>query len=107
MGFGFQVRAAGRSPMSSSNAANRAARLHASMPPAVPGSIFVKRNGTNVVLQWQNNFILQSTTNLMVPFTDVLDKLGPVTSGVLTNPIIPIEGFFRLRTSSGGVAGGL
>jgi hypothetical protein len=77
--------------------ANRSIRLQASLPPAVPGSLFIKQDGTNVVLQWQNNFILQSTTNLMVPFTDVLDEKGPVTSGVLTNPIVPIEGFFRLR----------
>ena len=79
--------------------ANRSIRLLPSLPPIVPGSIFIKQDGTNVVLQWQNNFILQSTTNLLVPFTDVLDEKGPVTSGVLTNPIVPIEGFFRLRSS--------
>jgi hypothetical protein len=80
--------------------ANRSIRVQASLPPAVPGSLFIKQDGINVVLQWQNNFILQSTTNLLSPFTDVLDEQKqPVTSGVLTNPIIPIEGFFRLRSS--------
>jgi len=60
----------------------------------VPGSIFISQTGTNVMLQWQNNFTLQSTTNLLVPFTDVA---GPVTSGSYTNPITGNAMFFRLR----------
>ena len=41
--------------------ANRSMRVLPSLPPAVPGSIFASQIGTNVVVQWQNNFTLQST----------------------------------------------
>jgi hypothetical protein len=64
------------------------------MPPAVPGSIFASPVGTNVVVQWQNNFTLQSTTDLGLPFTDVK---GPVTSGSYTNPVTGGVKYFRLR----------
>jgi hypothetical protein len=74
--------------------ANRSIRLQASMPPVVPSSIFVSKIGTNVVLQWQNNFTLQSTTNLLVPFTDVA---GSVTNSPYTNVISGGKKFFRLR----------
>jgi hypothetical protein len=74
--------------------ANRSIRLQPSMPPAVPGSIFASQIGTKVVVQWQNNFTLQSTTDLRLPFTDVE---GPVTSGSYTNPITGNAMFFRLR----------
>jgi hypothetical protein len=75
--------------------ANRSMRVLASMPPAVPGSIFASQIGNNAfVLQWQNNFTLQSTTNLLVPFTDVK---GPVTSGSYSNVISGSAMFFRLR----------
>jgi hypothetical protein len=76
------------------NPANRSTRLLPSLPPAVPGSIFVARTGNQVVVQWQNNFTLQSTTDLRLPFTDVD---GPVTSGSYTNPISGSAMFFRLR----------
>jgi hypothetical protein len=74
--------------------ANRAMRVLPSMPPAVPGALFVSRSGTNAVVQWQNNFTLQSTTDLKLPFHDVP---GPVTSGSYTNPAGPSAMFFRLR----------
>lgn len=74
--------------------ANRSIRLQASMPPAAPGSIFISHAGPKAVLQWQNNFTLQSTPDLKLPFTDVA---GPVTSGSYTNPITGSAMFFRLR----------
>jgi hypothetical protein len=74
--------------------ANRSIRLLPSLPSAVPGSMFISQIGTNVVLQWQNNFTLQSTPSLLVPFTDVP---GPVTSGIYSNGVSGSTMFFRLR----------
>ncbi len=74
--------------------ASRSMRVLASMPPAVPGSLFASRVGTNVVVQWQNNFTLQNTPDLKVSFTDVP---GPVTSGSYTNPMSASAMFYRLR----------
>lgn len=74
--------------------ANRSIRMLPSLPPAVPGTIFAAQIGTNVVVQWQNNFTLQRTTDLRLPFTDVK---GPVTSGCYTNPTTGNAMFFRLR----------
>lgn len=76
------------------NPANRAMRVLASMPPAVPGSLFASKVGNNIVVQWQNNFTLQSTSDLRVPFTDVA---GPVTTGSFTNVMSESAMFFRLR----------
>jgi hypothetical protein len=76
--------------------AERSIRLLPSLPPAVPGSIFASHIGTNVVVQWQNNFTLQSTPDLKVSFTDVGGPV-PVTSGSYTNPISGSAMFFRLR----------
>ena len=74
--------------------ANRSIRLQASAPPAAPSSMFASLSGGNVVLQWQNNFTLQSTTDLRLPFTDVA---GPITSGPYTNVMSGSARFFRLR----------
>ncbi len=75
--------------------ANRSMRLLPSLPPAVPGTIFASQIGTNVVVQWQNNFTLQSTPSLQVPFSDVE---GSVTNGSYTTPVNPnSQKFFRLR----------
>jgi hypothetical protein len=74
--------------------ANRSMRVLPSMPPAVPGSIFASQAGPNIVLQWQNNFTLQSTPSLQAPFTDVK---GPVTSGIYSNVMGGDAMFFRLR----------
>ncbi len=74
--------------------ASRAMRVLASMPPAVPGTIFTKPIGNTIVLQWQNAFTLQSTPSLRVPFTDVQ---GPVTVGPYTNAMSGSAKFYRLR----------
>jgi hypothetical protein len=76
------------------NPANRSMRVLASMPPAVPGSIFASQIGNKIVVQWQNNFTLQSTADLRVPFTDVA---GPATTGSYTNVMSESAMFFRLR----------
>ena len=76
-------------------------RVLASVPPALPGTIFASQIGNNVVVQWQNNFTLQSTPNLTVPFTDVP---GPVTSGSYTNPVGASAMFFRLRNGGNAIA---
>jgi hypothetical protein len=76
------------------NPANRSMRVLASMPPAVPGSIFASQIGNKIVVQWQNNFTLQSTIDLRVPFTDVA---GPATTGSYTNVMSESAMFFRLR----------
>lgn len=74
--------------------ANRSLRVLASVPPALPSSVFASRSGTNVVLQWQNNFTLQSTTNINLPFTDMP---GPVTNGFYTTPVSQAPAkFYRL-----------
>jgi hypothetical protein len=75
--------------------ASRPMRVLASLPPAVPGTIFSKQFGTKFVMQWQNGFTLQSTPSLDIPFTDVLP--GPVTTGPYTNAISGDALFFRLR----------
>ena len=69
--------------------------LKPSEPPMTPGSLFISvASKTNILVQWQNKFTLQSTTNLYVPFTDVP---GPVTSGYWTNNISQRAVFYRLR----------
>jgi len=76
------------------NPGSHAMRVLASMPPAVPGSLFASKVGSNILVQWQNNFTLQSTTDLKIPFTDVA---GPVTSGSFMTPMSETAMFFRLR----------
>jgi hypothetical protein len=83
------------------NPSARPMRVLASVPPALPGTIFASQIGNNVVVQWQNNFTLQSTPNLTVPFTDVP---GPVTSGSYTNPVGASAMFFRLRNGGNAIA---
>jgi len=61
--------------------------------------IFISHIGNNAILQWQNNFTLQSTTNLLVPFANVP---GPIITGPYTNPISGTAKFFRLVGYSGG-----
>jgi hypothetical protein len=73
--------------------ANRSIRVQASMPPAAPNSIYVTRAGNNAILNWQNSFTLQSTSDLKLPFSDVA---GPVNTGPYTN-IMSSTMFFRLR----------
>ena len=69
-------------------------RVQSIMPPAAPNSIFASKSGTNIVLQWQGSqFTLQSTTNLLVPFTDI----GESSIAQYTLPMTGKAGFFRLR----------
>ena len=63
----------------------------------VLGPIFVSYVATNrVVLTWTIG-ILQSTTNLLVPFTDVAGAMSPYTNSTLPPP--PCR-FYRLRWNS-------
>jgi autotransporter-associated beta strand protein len=63
-----------------------------SIPPS-PGPMTVSQIGGAIILNWQGNFILQSATNVLGPYTDVL---GPVVAGPYTNNIGPSQQFFRL-----------
>jgi hypothetical protein len=73
--------------------ANRSIRVQASMPPAAPNSIYVTQAGKKAILNWQNSFTLQSTSDLKLPFSDVA---GPVNTGPYTN-VMSGAMFFRLR----------
>jgi hypothetical protein len=77
--------------------ANRSMRVLASLPPPMPGTLFAHPVGDNIVMKWQNNFTLQSTTDLNLPFTDVEGVGGPETSGAYSTPITGSAMFFRLR----------
>lgn len=75
--------------------ANKSMRLQASLPPAVPQSIFAhKLSNAAVILDWQNSFTLQSAPSVLGPWTDVK---GPVLNGPYTNIISGSEQYFRLR----------
>jgi hypothetical protein len=63
----------------------------------VLGPITVTSIPTNkVVLTWTDG-ILQSTTNIVVPFTDVLGATSPYTNSTVPPPVAK---FYRLRCSS-------
>ena len=82
---------------SSYKPANKSIRLAASVPPAIPNTMFVSLDSkTNLVLNWQNSFTLQSATNVTGPWLDVT---GPVLTGPYTNPITAgtRAKFFRVR----------
>ncbi len=81
--------------------ANNSIRLQAIMPPAAPGSIFITNTGTQVVLNWQNNFPLQSATDVSGPYTDVVSVSGPVIAGPYYPDVGSSQMFFRLRQSVG------
>jgi hypothetical protein len=73
--------------------ANKALRLHTSVPPPIPESVFVTQTtATNLVLQWQNSFTLQSATDLLGPWKDASGVSAP-----FTNPYSGKQRFFRLR----------
>lgn len=74
--------------------ADDSVRLLASLPPPSPRSIFIRKVGTNVVLEWQNNFTLQSSPSLLQPFTDMG---GANNTGNYTNAITETMKFYRLR----------
>ncbi|HXC36400.1 MAG TPA: glycosyl hydrolase family 79 C-terminal domain-containing protein [Candidatus Acidoferrales bacterium] len=64
-----------------------------SQPPN-PGPMTAGQVGQDIILNWQGNFILQSATNVLGPYADVL---GPVVIGPYTNTLGSTEQFFRLR----------
>jgi hypothetical protein len=48
---------------------------------------------SGLVLQWKNNFVLQSATNIAGPYRDVIGASNPYTNGINISP----QHFFRLR----------
>ena len=75
--------------------ANRSIRVQASAPPAAPNSIFVRQNGTDVILDWLGSFTLQSATDVTGPYADVVP--GPVTTGPYGVAPTGQQMYFRLR----------
>jgi autotransporter-associated beta strand protein len=64
-----------------------------SQPPN-PGAMTASQIDGDIILNWQGNFILQSATNVLGPYVDVL---GPVVTGPYTNTMGSTQQFFRLR----------
>ena len=60
----------------------------------VPDSVSASRDGNSVLLNWQGNFLLQSATNVLGPYTDLP---GPVLVGPYTSLISSNQTYFRLR----------
>jgi hypothetical protein len=54
----------------------------------------ISQTGTNVVLQWQYPFTLQTATNVVGSFTDLPQAFNPFTNPIATNGL---PYFFRLR----------
>jgi hypothetical protein len=78
--------------------AKNSIRMQAGMPPAAPGSIFITNTGTKIELNWQNNFVLQSATDVSGPYTDVSGgAAGPVTTGPYFPSVGGSQMYFRLR----------
>jgi hypothetical protein len=73
--------------------ANRGMRIQSSSPPAAPNSIFPRRAGSAIALDWMGTFTLQSATNVRGPYIDIT---GPI-AGPYTNPVTAGEMYFRLR----------
>jgi hypothetical protein len=48
---------------------------------------------SGLVLQWKNNFVLQSATNIVGPYQDVIGASNPYTNHLNISP----QYFFRLR----------
>jgi polygalacturonase len=51
-------------------------------------------SGSNVVLQWTNAFTLQTSTNVMGPYADLISASNPYTNPITTDGL---PHFFRLR----------
>jgi hypothetical protein len=78
--------------------ANKAFRLHSAMPPPIPQTVFVTHaTRTNLVIEWQNNFQLQTATNVSGPWTDVKGPNGSIRAGPYTNNFNSSQRFFRMR----------
>jgi beta-glucanase (GH16 family) len=59
----------------------------------VPNSISASRDGNSVILNWLGNFLLQSATHVLGPYTNLP---GPVLTGPYTNGISGDQKYFRL-----------
>ena len=78
--------------------ADRSLRMAVGAPPAAPGSIFLSQDGPSIVLNWQNEFTLQSATDVSGPYGDVtVPGGGTVTTGPYSPPMTENQMFFRLR----------
>jgi hypothetical protein len=78
--------------------ADRSIRLAVGAPPAAPNTIFLSHDGPSVVLNWQNEFTLQSATDVGGPYQDVTTPVGtPITKGPYAPPLTADQMFFRLR----------
>ncbi len=62
------------------------------VPMLVP-TLSLQNNGTNLMLSWSGNFILQSATNVVGPYFDITNATSPYSLNVNQSPM----GFFRLR----------
>jgi hypothetical protein len=56
-------------------------------------TLALSQNGTNFVLNWTSDFILQTATNVSGPYEDVPTAISPYTNEVTENS----QHFFRLR----------
>ncbi len=62
------------------------------VPMPVP-ALSLQNNGTNLVISWPGNFILQSATNVVGPYLDVTNATSPYSADENRFPMQ----FFRLR----------
>lgn len=80
--------------------AKNSVRMQATVPPPIPGTVFASLVAkTNVVINWQNSFTLQSASDVTGPWTDVPNGTGTVLTGPYTNVITATQSrkFFRVR----------
>ena len=73
--------------------ADRSIRVQSSAPPAAPNSIFISRDGNNVVLDWLGTFQLQRASKVTGPYID----LPGITAGPFNSGTGSTESYFRLR----------
>lgn len=64
-----------------------------SIPPAPPGRIAISRGAGGVTLEWLNNFVLQSATNVAGPYTDLTAPTNSYSESMTSEP----QKFFKLR----------
>ena len=75
------------------NPADRSIRVQPSAPAAAPNSIFISRDGSNIVLDWLGSFQLQRASKVTGPYSDVIGA----TNGPFVPGTDPNESYFRLR----------
>ena len=73
--------------------ADRSIRVHVSMPPPAPNSLFVSHTNGNPVLNWLGSFPLQSAPTVNGTYKDVTG----VTTGPFAPPVSQSQMYFRLR----------